>query len=117
MRSIFGGEFDPFAQQPEVKAKRTVHILRLVTIGRVLLVLELYLLIASRLALASNALIAPPVLVFLALDQWLPLSLVVALVCAAEFLWRRTLLAAFCSSCCDHCGWRRRIVAVSRRAA
>jgi uncharacterized membrane protein len=43
-------------------------------------------------ALDSEALIAPPSLIFLVIEHWMALSILVLLVCSAEFVWKRTTL-------------------------
>ncbi len=41
------------------------------------------------MALTSDALIAPPILIFLVLHDWLAVAIFAAFVCGVEFLWRR----------------------------
>lgn len=65
----------------------------LFTIGRLFLVLQLYLGIAAGIALETNELFAPPVLIFFQLDYGVELSLLVLAVCTWELFVYRTISA------------------------
>ncbi|HXA17021.1 MAG TPA: hypothetical protein VN380_08520 [Thermoanaerobaculia bacterium] len=73
---------------------------RIVTPGRLLLLLETYLLVATQVAIQSETFIAPPMVIFTLLHHWMWLSIPVAFICACEFFWRRrwrTALVLFLS--------------------
>ncbi|HEX3577400.1 MAG TPA: hypothetical protein VHY33_02455 [Thermoanaerobaculia bacterium] len=65
---------------------------RLLSFGRVLILLEIYAVIAAIIALRADVYIAPLQLIFLALDDSLWFSIIVAAVCFAEFVWKRNAL-------------------------
>jgi hypothetical protein len=67
---------------------------RLLTLGRLFLLFEIYLFAATQTALRSDTFIAPPLLIFLVLHRWMLLGILVAIICGCEFLWRRTWLTA-----------------------
>ena len=62
-----------------------------ITLGRVLLLIEIYLLAAVHVALWRDAFIAPPLFIFFLLHHWMAPSILVAFICCCEFAWRRTL--------------------------
>lgn len=65
----------------------------LFSIGRLLIVLQIYLGIAAGIALETNELFAPPVLIFFQLDYGVEISLLVLAVCTWELLIYRTTAA------------------------
>jgi hypothetical protein len=65
---------------------------RFLTLGRVLFLFEIYLYVATRLALSSDTFIAPPLLIFFMLRHWMALFLTIAFICSCEFWWRPTWL-------------------------
>jgi hypothetical protein len=66
------------------------HRSPLMSAGWLLVAAEVYLLMAGELALQSESMLAPPLLLVAVWDHWLPLSTIVAIVCFGEFVWRRT---------------------------
>ena len=65
---------------------------RLLSLGRVLILLEIYLLVSAHVALTTDVFLAPPVLLFMTLHDWMSMSIIVAFVCSFELFWRRTWL-------------------------
>jgi hypothetical protein len=78
-----------FHRDLETPPANATGSLPLLSVGRFLLLVEIYLLIATVMALTSDALIAPPMLIFAVLHHWLAVATFAALVCGLEFLWRR----------------------------
>lgn len=68
--------------------------MRIVTPGRLLVVFELYLVVAARFAFDLDIVIAPPVLVFLIADHRMQVGLVALVVCGIEVAYFRTRTAA-----------------------
>ncbi len=63
------------------------------SIGWFFVLVELYLAIAAR-ALAFDVLIAPPALIFLAIDDWMVLTILIAIACGIEVGIRRNAASA-----------------------
>ncbi len=78
-----------FHRDLETQPANATGSLRLLSVGRFLLLVEVYLLIATAMALTSDALVAPPMLIFAVLHHWLAVATFAAFVCGVEFLWRR----------------------------
>lgn len=82
----------PADESDTISTKRAVRTHHLLTVGRFLFLFEIYLFVATQVALASDAFIAPPLLIFFMLHHWMALFLTVALICSCEFWWRPTWL-------------------------
>jgi hypothetical protein len=88
-KSPFRREVDRPADESD---NTTVRRPRVLTLGRFLFVSEIYLFVATGVALSSDTFIAPPLLVFFMLHHWRLLVVTVTLICCCEFVWRRTWL-------------------------
>ena len=80
-----------FQRDPEINA---IGSRRIVTPGRLLLLFEIYLCVATQTAVQSDTFIAPPLVIFMILRHWMSLSILVAFICGSEFLWHRNWLTA-----------------------
>jgi hypothetical protein len=89
MPSIFGRDIDG----PAPASERSAH--RLVTVGRVLLLVELCLYVSALVAGTSDTFLAPPILIVVAMDHWILVSAIVVLICGLEFAFKRTVGSAF----------------------
>ncbi len=67
---------------------------RIVTLGRLLVVFEIYLAVAARFAFERDVVIAPPVLIFAIVDHWFQIGLITLVVCGIELAYFRTRVAA-----------------------
>ena len=65
---------------------------RVITFGRALLLIEIYLLVAVQVAVRRDAFIAPPLFLFFLLHHWMVPSTLVAFICSCEFAWKRTMV-------------------------
>jgi hypothetical protein len=89
------------------------------SLGFVLVVGELYLLLAAGVALTRGQFIAPPIFIFAVLHDWLFMSLVIVLVCIGEFLWKRNMVAgavitaSLLVALCGECALRNRFLTFS----
>jgi hypothetical protein len=67
---------------------------RFFSVGRLLILLEIYAAVAATIAMRFDVYIAPPQLIFLVLYDAAWVSFLVAVVCCAEFIWKRNVLTA-----------------------
>lgn len=93
LRSLFPQGIDRGADESDtISGNRAVRTHHLLTVGRFLFLFEIYLFVATRVALSSDTSIAPPMLIFFMLHHWMALFITVALICSCEFWWRPTWL-------------------------
>ena len=93
LRSLFRQGIDRSADESDtISGNRAARPHRLLTLGRVLFLFEIYLYVATQVALSSDTFIAPPLLIFFMMHHWMGLFITVAFICICEFWWRPTWL-------------------------